>query len=607
MSERKNHLTIDGGQVQEDEHVASYKPLPESDAGEFRSSKASLHKSKEKVDEAEEKLLEKEDEAKIVTRVDMADAKYVVGDHRNGDAKIELDANKRQFSGLTKEELLRYADDPFWVRLRWIMFILFWALWLCMLAGAILIIVQAPKCAPPPPRTWFEKGPLVEMMGMSDDDAGLPQSSHAAGIFTAMACGEDPYHVLTSAECVERFKKMVAPIKDRGLKVILDLWANYVDITHEWFKLSENRSAGYEDYFIWENPKGYDAANAPNPPNDWVAFRNGPAWSYSEARKQFYLHQVQQGTADLNFGNPAVVKQFDNVLKIWMKAGADGVRLDTARLILVNSSLLPEQPAPATDALGRGAALSDYQFWRHQHSADAPGLDALLAHWSQVVEDNSASPGAGETVFTLRETGNLTELFLLDRNLTGLRPQAAAPLPADAAPADVAAKLKARLPRWPALQLTTASGGDELAAFALLLPAAPVLNWDQLVEANDTTETESLSRLVALRSDASIEHGRWHVQAVPARDDSATALAVARWKAGHTGYVAVWNPSGSRLRADLSKLPAVPAKVTVHRVSPAVKMLTNYTSNLSVDSNDVAVPAAASVVLSFVPKTEAEE
>lgn len=36
MSEtRKNHLTIDGGQVKEatDEHVASYKPIPESDTG----------------------------------------------------------------------------------------------------------------------------------------------------------------------------------------------------------------------------------------------------------------------------------------------------------------------------------------------------------------------------------------------------------------------------------------------------------------------------------------------------------------------------------------------------------------------------------------------
>lgn len=34
MSEsRKNHLTIDGGQAKEDDHVASYKPIPESDTG----------------------------------------------------------------------------------------------------------------------------------------------------------------------------------------------------------------------------------------------------------------------------------------------------------------------------------------------------------------------------------------------------------------------------------------------------------------------------------------------------------------------------------------------------------------------------------------------
>lgn len=45
-------------------------------------------------DGAEEKLLQSVDVAKI-TRVDMADATYVVGDHRNGDAKIELDANKK--------------------------------------------------------------------------------------------------------------------------------------------------------------------------------------------------------------------------------------------------------------------------------------------------------------------------------------------------------------------------------------------------------------------------------------------------------------------------------------------------------------------------------
>lgn len=60
----------------------------------------------------------------------------------------------QQFSGLTKEELMKYADDPFWVNLRWFMFVLFWAMWVAMLAGAITIIVRAPKCAPPTPRQW---------------------------------------------------------------------------------------------------------------------------------------------------------------------------------------------------------------------------------------------------------------------------------------------------------------------------------------------------------------------------------------------------------------------------------------------------------------------
>lgn len=39
MSEsRKNHLNIDGGQVKEDDHVASYKPIPENDGGEYSNS-----------------------------------------------------------------------------------------------------------------------------------------------------------------------------------------------------------------------------------------------------------------------------------------------------------------------------------------------------------------------------------------------------------------------------------------------------------------------------------------------------------------------------------------------------------------------------------------
>lgn len=56
---------------------------------------------------------------------------------------------------MTKDELMKFANDPFWVRLRWIFFILFWALWIAMLAGAILIIVKAPKCAAPVALSWL--------------------------------------------------------------------------------------------------------------------------------------------------------------------------------------------------------------------------------------------------------------------------------------------------------------------------------------------------------------------------------------------------------------------------------------------------------------------
>lgn len=73
---------------------------------------------------------------------------FIPNDPANGDAKVELgnSIGAPTFVGLGKEELMKYANDPFWVRLRWALFFLFWLVWLAMLAGAIFIIVMAPKC-----------------------------------------------------------------------------------------------------------------------------------------------------------------------------------------------------------------------------------------------------------------------------------------------------------------------------------------------------------------------------------------------------------------------------------------------------------------------------
>lgn len=580
--------------MKEDDHVASYKPIPESDT-DFRTSKSSLGKSKEKVsDGAEEKLLSKEDEAKIV-RVDMADAKYVVGDHRNGDAKIELDANKRQFSGLTKEELMKYADDPFWVNLRWCMFVLFWTIWLAMLAGAIAIIVRAPKCAPPTPREWFEKYPLVESDGLSyselKDHLSAMQSSLVQGVFI-----QPPSTYETAdSEVIVAFKNFVEEAKKYGVNVIVDLIPNYVPISHPWFLQSVNRSAQYNDYFIWANGTDFDDKGEPKPPNNWVSVYNTSAWTYNNVRKEFYLHQYKEDQPDLNFNNEKVVLEFKKVLNTWLNAGAQGIRLEKAREMLVNSSLADELPAAARAG---DAVHTTYPYWRHRETSDQPALDTLLTKFASVL-------GSEVKVFTLKESGPRAELFLLERNVTSLRPASAAPLPLRDVTAAALALNKRLDKRWPILQLKGSPEAEqELALFSMLLPATPVLDVRQIQrDENDT----ALSELAALRSDASIEHGKHAVLAVPAGDSQQPQLlACARWKTGHTGYVAVFNPTGGALRANLTGVPTIPAALTVHEVSSSVKLLTNYTKNFAESAESVLVPSNSTVVLSYVPQAAAE-
>ena len=60
-----------------------------------------------------------------------------------------------QFMGLTKKQLMVYADDPFWVKLRLVVIIMYWLVWVGMLAAAVIIIIFAPKCAPRPDLDWW--------------------------------------------------------------------------------------------------------------------------------------------------------------------------------------------------------------------------------------------------------------------------------------------------------------------------------------------------------------------------------------------------------------------------------------------------------------------
>lgn len=70
-----------------------------------------------------------------------------------------------------KEELMKYANDPFWVRLRMSLFILFWVVWVAMLVGSVVIIFMAPRCPPAPQLDWWQKTVVYKTLVSSFKDS----------------------------------------------------------------------------------------------------------------------------------------------------------------------------------------------------------------------------------------------------------------------------------------------------------------------------------------------------------------------------------------------------------------------------------------------------
>lgn len=61
------------------------------------------------------------------------------------------------------------------------------------------------------------------------------------------------------------FEELVEKVHELGIKLIMEFLPNHSSKQHKWFELSENRTEGYDDFYVWR-----DAVNG-NEPNNWVS------------------------------------------------------------------------------------------------------------------------------------------------------------------------------------------------------------------------------------------------------------------------------------------------------------------------------------------------
>uniref|UniRef100_A0A8C3G190 Glycosyl hydrolase family 13 catalytic domain-containing protein n=1 Tax=Cyclopterus lumpus TaxID=8103 RepID=A0A8C3G190_CYCLU len=174
---------------------------------------------------------------------------------KNGSVKLKIPEDEEEkFTGLTKEELLRVAGTPGWVRTRWSLLVVFWLGWLGMLGGAVLIVLQAPRCRDLPSSSWWNAGSLyrigdVGAFSATHDLKGVEQKVGYLSQMKVRGLVIGPIHmapaddvmslrfeeVSSESGTLDQFKDLVQVAHKKGISVVLDLTPNYQGSSGPWF------------------------------------------------------------------------------------------------------------------------------------------------------------------------------------------------------------------------------------------------------------------------------------------------------------------------------------------------------------------------------------
>jgi len=138
---------------------------------------------------------------------------------------------------------------------------------------------------------------------------------------------------------LDDFRAFLKAAHQRNLQVLIELVINHTSDQHPWFQRARQAPPGSpeRDFYVWSdtNDKYKDAR---------IIFLDTETsnWSWDPVAQAYYWHRFFSHQPDLNFDNPAVLKEIIKIMRFWLRMGVDALRLDAIPYLIERDGTICE-------------------------------------------------------------------------------------------------------------------------------------------------------------------------------------------------------------------------------------------------------------------------
>ncbi|WP_322012571.1 maltose alpha-D-glucosyltransferase [Paraburkholderia sp. J12] len=141
-------------------------------------------------------------------------------------------------------------------------------------------------------------------------------------------------------------RRFIQEAHARGIRVITELVINHTSDQHPWFQRARRAKPGsnHRNYYVWSDTDAKYAGTR------IIFIDTEPSnWTHDPVAGAYYWHRFYSHQPDLNFDNPAVLREVLQIMRFWLDMGIDGLRLDAVPYLVeregTNNENLPETHA----------------------------------------------------------------------------------------------------------------------------------------------------------------------------------------------------------------------------------------------------------------------